>query len=164
MRPFEQFLYFTLGTPSPPSQQDPLLLELQEHVSNRSRTRSVDAGSKADFAAGPPRSNTLNSRPELSSVTPHMESYLDASTAFVSSSLPNKPKLLICPAFGAFSLGCAASALRYAACNAAIFAAYQCRSYQNCATFNAFALRYRNAPPSCGVDTRSSHLRRVCTS
>lgn len=38
------------------------------------------------------------------------------STVAASSSFPSKPKLRICSALGAFSRGCAASALRKAAC------------------------------------------------
>jgi hypothetical protein len=38
------------------------------------------------------------------------------SMLFDSSSFPMRPKLRIDPAFGAFSLGCAASAFRYAFC------------------------------------------------
>ena len=48
---------------------------------------------------------------------------VDSITSSVSSSLPNNPKLLIVPAFGAFSLGLAASALLYACCNALVLAA-----------------------------------------
>lgn len=46
------------------------------------------------------------------------------STSFDSSSFPIRPKLRIDPAFGAFSLGCAASAFRYAFCIALARAAY----------------------------------------
>lgn len=38
----------------------------------------------------------------------------DPNTALVSSSLPNKPKFRIVPGGGTFSLGCAATARRYA--------------------------------------------------
>lgn len=42
---------------------------------------------------------------------------------FVSSPLPNSPKFLIAPGFGASARGCATSALRYAICNALVLAA-----------------------------------------
>jgi hypothetical protein len=45
-------------------------------------------------------------------------------TLLVSSSLSNRPKFLIAPAFGALSRGYAASAFRYAACSACTRAAY----------------------------------------
>ena len=54
----------------------------------------------------------------------NMSSYFESINALLSSSLPNSPKLLICPAFGAFSRGCCDSFFRYAACNAVIFAAW----------------------------------------
>lgn len=45
-------------------------------------------------------------------------------TLLVSSSLPNSPRFLIAPTFGAFSLGCVASAFLYACCRALVLAAY----------------------------------------
>ena len=54
-------------------------------------------------------------------VLPHFD--VAAITFFVSSSLSNNPSFLIVPTFGAFSLGCAASALLYACCSALVLAA-----------------------------------------
>jgi hypothetical protein len=50
--------------------------------------------------------------------TPALAAHLLPKTVLVSSSLSSNPKFLIWPAVGALSLGCAASAFRYAACNA----------------------------------------------
>lgn len=49
-------------------------------------------------------------------------------TDLVSSSLSINPRFLMAPAFGALSLGCAASAFRYAVCNARTLVAWMSNS------------------------------------
>ena len=52
--------------------------------------------------------------------------FTPSNTAFVSASCPNSPRFRICPIFGTFSLGCAASALRYACCTMRVRNSYEC--------------------------------------
>jgi hypothetical protein len=59
--------------------------------------------------------------------TPVALAYL-LNTSFVSFSWPSSPKFLIAPAFGASSRGFAASAFRYARCNARTLVACECVS------------------------------------
>ena len=67
-----------------------------------------------------PQSRT---QPQNSILPPTPLPYFLPNTSLVSSSFPNSPRFRIAPALGASSLGCLASAFRYAACSALVFAA-----------------------------------------
>ena len=69
----------------------------------------------------PRRSQSMSDLSVLAIIR-HFELEMASSTAFVSSSLFSRPRFLICPTLGVFSLGLIASALRYACCSAFVLA------------------------------------------